>query len=119
MATFDVNDRVIFTFNGVRHRGKVTRVEPKKRRVVTDSGQRLVVPVRRLKHSPDRALILETRLDRNLRSRTYGPMMQQWLSALNVEALYERVHTVRDIRQFLQRDGRNAATRCAYHGSRH
>jgi len=38
-------------------------------------------------------------------------MMQQWLSALNVEALYERVHTVQDIRQFLQRDGRNAATR--------
>lgn len=112
MARFNINERVIFTYNGVRHRGKVTRVEPKKRRVVTDSGRRLVVPVRSLKRSPDRVLILETPLDRSLKSgRIYGPMMQQWLSALGVEALYERVHTVQDMRQFLQRDGRNASTR--------
>jgi len=112
MSRFNINERVIFTYNGVRHRGKVTRVEPKKRRVVTDSGQRLLVPVRSLKRSPDRVLILETRLDRSLKSgRIYGPMMQQWLSALKVEALYERVHTVEDMRYFLQRDGRSASTR--------
>lgn len=121
MSYFDINDRVIFTYNGVRYRGKVTKVESKKRRVVTDSGQRLVVPLRSLKRSPDRALILETRLDRNLKSgRIYGPMMQQWLSALNIEALYERVHTVEAMRRFLQQEGKNAATRFVHiigHGS--
>jgi hypothetical protein len=85
----------------------------KKRGIVTDSGKRVVVPVRRLRPSPDRVLILETRLDRrNLRSdRIYGPMMQHWLSAYDVVALYERVHTAEDLRRFLRREGMNVATR--------
>jgi hypothetical protein len=112
MTKFDVNERVIFNHEGAWQRGKVTRIQPKLRRVVTDSGRRLVVPVQRLKLSPDRALILETRLDRNLRSRrAYGPMMQQWLRAFNVEALYEHVHTIEDMHRFLQKEGRNVATR--------
>lgn len=109
---FQIDQRVIFALNGERHRGRITGVEPKVRRVVTDSGKRFVVPVRKLKMSPDRALILETRLDRSLRSsRIYGPMMQQWLWAFGIEALYERVHTIEDIRRFLKQEGRNVATR--------
>jgi hypothetical protein len=99
--------------DGLKHRGRVTKILPKRRGVITDSGRRLTVPVRRLRYSPDRILILETRLDRtNLRSnRTYGLMMQQWLSAYDVVALYERVHTLEDLRNFLKREGRNVATR--------
>lgn len=112
MSRFDVSERVLFTHNGVRYRGRVTKVQPKARRVVTDSGKRLLVPVRKLKPSPDRALILETRLDRNLRSgRVYGPMMQQWLSAYGVDTLYEHVHTIEDMRRFLCQEGKNVATR--------
>ncbi len=112
MLKFPLNERVIFHREGMRHRGRVTRVEQKVRRVVTDSGKRFVVPVSQLRPSPDRALILETRLDRSLRSgRMYGPMMQQWLSAFDVEALYERVHTIEALRRFLSREGQNVATR--------
>ena len=112
MRKFECNERVIFRFDGVTHRGRVTAVEPKTRRVVTDSGKRLVVPVGSLRTAANRSLILETRLDRNLRSnRTYGPMMQQLLYAFDVEALYERVHTVDSMRRFLRQEGKNPATR--------
>ena len=112
MAEFEKNARVVFQLNGKQQRGRVTRVLPKWRRIVTDSGKRLRVSVRRLRSSPDRVLILETRLDRGLRSeRAYGPMMQRWLSAYNVVALYERVHTVEGMRRFLRREGKNIATR--------
>jgi len=113
MVNFDRHSRVIFEMDGMKQRGRITRVLPKWRGVVTDSGKRMVVPVRRLKPSPDRVLILETRLDRtNLRSnRLYGLMMQQWLSAYDVVTLYERVHTLEDLRNFLRREGQNVATR--------
>ena len=121
MPKFNRDARVIFEHKGAKHRGKVTGVKSHARRIVTDSGKRMEIPVRRLKHSPDRALILETRLDRSLKSkRTYGPMLTQWLSAYGVEALYERVHTVEALRQFLRREGRNIATRFVHisgHGS--
>ncbi len=112
MAKFDRNDRVMFRHDGQVHRAKVTQVTPHKRRVVTDSGKRLEVPVRRLRRSPDRVLILEARLDRGLNSpRAYGPMMQQWLYAYDVVALYEKVHTVEAMRRFLRREGKNVTTR--------
>ena len=112
MSKFDVKERVIFTREGAWHRGRVTGVLPQARRVVTDSGRHLEVPVRRLRPSPDRALILETRLDRSLRSsREYAPMMQRWLDAYGIEALHEKVHTVEDLRHFLHREGKNAVTR--------
>ncbi len=52
-------------------------------------------------------------------------MMQKWLSAYSdqgnrVEALYERIHTVEGMRRFLQREGKNVATRFVHimaHGS--
>lgn len=109
---FGLRERVIFHWEGLRHRGRVTRVLPQRRGVVTDSGRRLVVPVRRLRLSPDRVLILETRLERSLRSmRSYGTMLKRWLSAYNVEALLERVHTVEAMRKFLRMEGRHIATR--------
>jgi len=109
---FGLRERVIFNWEGVRHRGRVTRVLPQKRGVVTDSGRRLTVPVRRLRLSPDRVLILETRLERSLRStRSYGSMLRRWLSAYRVEALLERVHTVSAMRKFLRMEGRQIATR--------
>ena len=114
MATdyFGPRDRVIFRWEGKRRRGRVTRVLPQKRGVVTDSGKRLLVPVRRLRPSPDRVLILETRLERSLRStRSYGSMLKRWLSAYQVEALLERVHTVGAMRKFLRQEGRHIATR--------
>jgi len=42
----------------------------------------------------------------------YGPMMKQWLEAYeNVEVLYEKVHTIADMRHFLRREGRKPGTR--------
>jgi hypothetical protein len=38
-------------------------------------------------------------------------MMRQWLRAYSVEAVHEKVHTVEDMRRFLQREGKNVATR--------
>jgi hypothetical protein len=109
---FTRDTRVLFDWEGQRHRGRITEVLNQRRRVVTDSGKRLLVPVRRLRLSPDRVLILETRLDRTLRStRSYGPMLQQWLSAYRAQTLYERVHTVEAMRKFLRQEGRNVATR--------
>ncbi len=121
-SSFEVNTRVIFKWDdGTRRRGRVTCKLHGSRRVVTDSGRYLKVPVGKLKLSPDRVLILEGRLDRNLKSgRTYGPMMQQWLSAYGVEALYERVHTKADLNHFLRKEGKNVATRFVHimsHGS--
>lgn len=112
MSKFCCNSRVIVKLDGEVHRGRVTRVLNQRRKVVTDSGRRIEVPVRRLKASPDRVLILETRLDRSFQSdRTYGPMMQQWLAAYDVQTLYEQVHTKETIERFLRREGRHVATR--------
>ncbi|MCX7013677.1 MAG: hypothetical protein NTW86_14170 [Candidatus Sumerlaeota bacterium] len=47
-------------------------------------------------------------------------MMQQRLSAYGAEVLHERVHTVEDVRRFLRKEGRDAATRFIHimgHGS--
>lgn len=109
---FDVGSRVIFRLDNRLQRGRVTKVLPQRRRIVTDSGRRVSVPARRLRYSPDRVLILETPLDRALRTtRSYGLMMQQWLAAYGVDALYERVHTIGTVRRFLSREGKNIATR--------
>lgn len=45
---FGIGERVIFRRNdGVKERGKITRILPRSRKVVTDSGHRVEVPVRR------------------------------------------------------------------------
>ncbi len=113
MPTFPENESVLFKRGTQWHRGRVTAVVGRSRRVVTPSGKRHTVAVGDLRPARDRVLILETRLDRNLKKskRIYGPMMQQWLQAMNVDVLYERVHTLDDLRQFLRVEGKNVATR--------
>lgn len=112
MARFDEGTRVIYKKDGKERRGTVTGKLSGKRRIVTDSGKRDVVLLNKLKYSPDRVLLLETRLGRSLKSkRTYGPMMQRWLDAYGVDVLYERVHTVVAMRGFLRSEGKNIATR--------
>jgi len=107
-----VGDRVLFKEDGETHRGRVTRVLRGQRRVVTDTGHRMVLPARRLRPAPDRVLVLEGRLDRSLRStRSYARMLKQWLHAYGVEVLHEKVHTVEALHQFLKREGKNARTR--------
>lgn len=106
--------RVIFKHKGRHLAGRVTGVAPKRRRVVCDTGERTVLSVRALRRAPDRVLILESRLDRTLRSekRIYGPMMKQWLEAYeNVDVLYEKVHTIEDMKRFLRHEGRQPGTR--------
>ena len=55
---FEIGDRVILSRNdGGKERGKVTRILPRLRKIVTDSGRRVEVSVRRLKLSPDKATL--------------------------------------------------------------
>ena len=115
---FPNGSRVIFKHKGRHLTGRVTAVAPRRRRVVSDTGERAEIAVRSLRRAPDRVLILETRLNRTLRSgrRTYGPMMKQWLEAYeNVDVLYEKVHTIEDMRLFLRHEGRQPGTRFIHH----
>ena len=114
MKKFTQGERVIFEHKDKTHTGRVTALLPKRRRVVSDTGELASVPLGALRRAPDRVLMLEARLDNALRAskRIYGPMVKQWLEAYNgVEVLYERVHTVEDFRRFLHRDGRKTGTR--------
>lgn len=113
MVKFPEKQRVIFKHDGKEYTGRVTARLHRSRRVVSDTGLRAVVPLRDLKRAPDRVLLLESRLDRQLRSRRiYGPMMKQWLEAYDgVEVLYEKVHTCEDFRLFLRQEGRKPGTR--------
>ena len=101
--------RVIWTDSERKqHRARVTQVLTKRRRIITDTGKRRVVNITSLKSLKDRVLILEGRLDRSLFSkRTFGPMLQQMLSAYCVRADYERIHTVSGLRGFLKAEGRD------------
>jgi len=114
VSEFRKHSRVLVAHKGETHRGRITKVLSRtKCRVVTDTGERLVVSARYLRNSPDRVLILETPLSkRSLKhERTYGPMVQRWLSAYDVKTVYERVHSVSDLHGFLQKRGANIATR--------
>lgn len=112
VANFDVGDRVIFKYRGERHRGKVTQVMPRWRSIVTDTGRKMKVPVGRLRYAQDRVLVLEARLDNDIRSpRSYARMIVRWLSAYGVAVYHERVHTRDDLGYFLKRAARQDATR--------
>ena len=115
MAKYSFGDRVIFHDDKkIKHRGRVTKTIPKEKKVkvVTDEGKRFTIPTKRLKYSPDRVLILEGRLDKRLTSkRIYGPMFQQLLYSYNTTALYERVHSIVDLKNFIKQEGRKVETR--------
>jgi CHAT domain len=100
---FERGDRVIVRQNGTRLGGRVSGVlSPWRFRVVTDQNRRLEVPKRDLRRGRNNVLILETRLDAALHSQRHsGTFLREFLQAYGVQALYERVHTKRDLEQFL------------------
>jgi hypothetical protein len=102
-GAFERGDRVIVRRDGARLGGRVSRiVSPWRYRVVTDQNRRLEVPRRQLTRGRDDVLILETRLDPGLHSpRHSGTFLREFLSTYGVSALYERVHTKRDLEHFL------------------
>ena len=107
-----VGSRVVFRDGTVERRGRVTAERRALREVFTDAGVTVEAPVKALRATADRVLILEGRLDSDLRSRRiYGPLMRRFLSAYDVEAMYERVHTKEDLRRFLTRHARSAGYR--------
>ena len=102
---FEPGDRVIIRWDGTRLGGRITRVlSPWRCRVVTDQNRRLEVSRRQLTRGRDDVLILETRLDPALHSpRHSGTFLREFLLTYGVSALYERVHTKRDLEHFLGR----------------
>ncbi len=100
--------------SGKTETGTILTWARKKRRyrVRRDLGGRDLVRSRDMKHHYDRVLILEGRLTRNLASRReYANMMQRWLSAYDVKAVHEKVHTIAGLRGFLTHVGRRLTTR--------
>jgi hypothetical protein len=103
---------VVFRDGQTDHRGRVVAERGRRREVMTDAGLKAEVPASRLRASADRALILEGRLESNLRSRrVYGPLMRRFLSSYDVEAMYEKIHTQEDLRRFLARYARSPGFR--------
>jgi len=102
---FELGDRVIIRRDGSRLGGRITQVLSAWRyRVVTDQNRRMEVLRRQLSAGRDDVLILETRLDPALHSpRHSGTFLREFLLTYGVAALYERVHTKRDLGYFLER----------------
>lgn len=96
-------NRVTFKDSEGRKRsGRVTSVEPQRRRVKTDDGNLVSVSVRQLREAHDQALLLETRLDSNLQSkRGDGVFLEEFFKPHKVKCLYERVHSKENLRYFL------------------
>ncbi len=101
---FELGDRVIVRQDGTRLGGRVSRVlSPWRYRVVTDQNRRLEVSRRELHRGRNNVLILETRLDAALQSQRHsGTFLREFLQTYGVRALYERVHTKRDLERFLE-----------------
>ncbi len=106
---FEKGDRVIVKWHGRRLGARISRVESRWRyRVVTDQNRRLEVSRGHVTRGRDDVLILETRLDPGLHSaRHSGTFLREFLLSYGVLALYERVHTKRDLEHFLTRARRN------------
>ena len=114
MKSYPKGMRVTFDCRGEKLTGRVTRVLDKKRRVVADTGERAEVSVRVLRPALDKVLILESRLERSVRTikRTYALMLKQLLEAYpGVEVFHERVHSEQDLAHFLKIEGRKRSTR--------
>ncbi|MBI5376519.1 MAG: hypothetical protein HZA77_13880 [Candidatus Schekmanbacteria bacterium] len=110
---FYKGEKVSFVHEGTPYRGVVAGVSGKKRSIATDTGKKLAIFVELLKKAKDSVLILESRLDRSLRSeRIYGEMMAQALHAYNIDVIYERVHTRYGFTRFLKEEiNRNKSLR--------
>ena len=100
---FERGTRIVVRRDGRRLGGRISRVlSPWRYRVVTDQNRRLEVLRRELTRGRNDVLILETRLDAALHSRRHsGTFLREFLDTYGVSALYERVHTKRDLERFL------------------
>lgn len=118
-GSLERGDRVVVRLDGRRVGGRVSRVlSPRRYRVVTDQNRRLEVTRRQVTRGRDDVLILETRLDPALHSRRQsGRFLQEFLDSYGVRALYERVHTKKDLEHFLARAKRNPNIPYVAHGS--
>lgn len=110
-SKFNKGQKVSFTHKGKLYRGVVSGVKGRRRIIRTDNGEELNIIVNLLKRARDSVLILESRLDRSLRStRTYGEMMVQALHAYNIEAIYEKIHTKQGLKRFIKEECRRRIT---------
>lgn len=100
---FERGTRIVVRRDGRRLGGRISRaLSPWRYRVVTDQNRRLEVLRRELTRGRNDVLILETRLDAALHSRRHsGTFLREFLDTYGVSALYERVHTKRDLERFL------------------
>lgn len=100
---FERGTRIVLRRAGQRLGGRISRVlSPWRYRVVTDQNRRLEARKRELTRGRNDVLILETRLDAALHSRRHsGTFLREFLDTYGVSALYERVHTKRDLERFL------------------
>ena len=100
---FERGARIVVRRDGRRLGGRISRVlSPWRYRVVTDQNRRLEALRRELTRGRNDVLILETRLDAALHSRRHsGTFLREFLDTYGVSALYERVHTKRDLERFL------------------
>src|SRR2546425_1102584 len=99
MATrLEIDDRVVVRLSdGRRVGGWITGRQGAAYRVVTDAYRRLRVSRRRLTRGRENVLLLESRLDRTLRSyRHQGTFLRELLKPFDTEVLYEKVHTKGD-----------------------
>ena len=125
MKKYPIGERVVFPYYNQRLTGRVTEVLNGRRRVVADTGEREIVLLKALSRATNRVLILESRLDRSVRSkkRTYATMLQSFLEAYpGVEVLHERVHSPTDFVQLVKGEGKKIGTRVIHyigHGDHH
>lgn len=109
---YNIGERVVMRQRRKWVGARVTQVERWHRRIVTDLGERKVVSARALWYPTESFLMLETRLDRNLRStRGQGNFIREHLAAYGARLLYERVHSKEDLRRFLRTEGRRGSVR--------
>jgi hypothetical protein len=100
---FPHGTRIVVRWDGQRLGGRISRVLSSWRyRIVTDQNRRLEVSRKELRRGRNDVLILETRLDPALHSRRHsGTFLREFLDSYGIRALYERVHTKRDLERCL------------------
>ncbi len=110
---YKIGERVILKNKRERLGARVTGIDRCKRRIITDLGERKLVNVRDLTYPRNETfLMLETRLDRSLRSdRGQGGFIYELVTTYGIRLLYERVHNRESLAHFLAAEGRNPSVR--------
>jgi hypothetical protein len=112
---FGKGERVSFFDSGEKVFGRVTSVKGWRRTIVTDSNNRVEKSARALRPARDEVLVLESRLDYDLKSKRHsGTFLREFLEAYGINVLYEKVHSKRDLEGFLQLARRKTQTYGSY-----